>query len=80
MFITNAVSLIDRPPKKQRIFFGFTADVQIRTKGFRGSWTLEAFTHTSLVIVNGREVSEGGGTVLENLQGFTPPLHASVKL
>lgn len=65
---------------KQGIFFGFAADAQIRTIGVRESRTLEAFTHASLVVINRREISEGGRAVLENLQGFAPPLHAAVKL
>jgi len=74
--LTNSVANVS----EQGIFFGFAADAQIRTIGFRESRTFQAFTHTSLVIIDGWEVSEGGSTVLENLQGFTPPRHASVKL
>lgn len=65
---------------EQWIFFGFAADSQILTIGLRESRTFEAFTHTSLVIIDRWEISEGGGAVLENLQGFASPLDAAVKL
>ena len=65
---------------KRRIFPSFAADAQIRTIRFRESGTLEAFAHTALLIIDGWEIREGWGAVLENLQGFAPPLHAAVKL
>ena len=66
-FLYHSLAKAAANVSKQGIFPGFAADVQIGTIGFRESWTLEAFAHTSLVIIDGREIREGRSAVLENL-------------
>jgi hypothetical protein len=64
---------------QQRVFAGLPADVEIGTIGLREAGTLEPFAHTSLVVIGGGKVSEGGNVILEDLEGFTSPLYAPVK-
>jgi hypothetical protein len=64
---------------EQGVFGGPASDAEIRSIGFGEPWALQAFEHTSLVVINRWEIGDGGDIVHENLKRFAPSLHTPVK-
>src|SRR5882672_2780296 len=64
---------------KQRVFAGLAADAQIIAVRFRKPRAFQTFPHTSLEVIDGRKITEGGDIIHEELQGFAAPLDASIE-
>src|SRR6266478_10121552 len=65
---------------KQRVFAGLAAYAQIIAVRFREPGAFETFPRTSLQVIDGRKIPEGGDIIHEELKGFAAPLDAFVEL